>query len=249
MREDDFDQFAEMLDTVAELRQLASLSAPAKALFFQSLAHYPLDAVRQAIQAHLVDPAEGKFRTMIQPAHVVAQIEGAAARDGRPEADEAWAIALRGQDEASTVVWTAEISGAMAAARPVLDAGDDVGARMAFKAAYARQVADARKALRPVRWFASLGHDQGQRTEALEAAVDRKLLTSSQVAGLLPPPASVEPDGAEAAEALAKIRQMLATAMTPRQRRAQAVEAERARLAALKAGSAARVAQHQEQQP
>ncbi len=251
MSEDDFDQFAQMLDDVAELRQLPPLGVRAKALFFQAVSRYPLQLVEKAIQAHLIDPDAGKFKTMVQPAHIVAQIEGAAANDGRPEADEAWAIAMRADDEAVTVVWTDEISQALSAARPVLANGDEVGARMAFKAAYGRLVTKARKEMRPVRWVASLGHDVAQREDALHQAVSQGQLPAPHVAALLPPPAQVAgmADDDVAAENIARLRQMVASAMTPSEKRRRAAEeasrAERDRLNALKAETAAKVAQHQ----
>ena len=251
MSEDDFERFCELLDDVAELRQLKVLGVRAKALFFQAVRRYPLALVEKAIQAHLIDADEGKYKTMIQPAHIVAQIEGAAANDGRPDADEAWAIAMRADDEAVTVVWTDEISQALTAARPVLANGDEVGARMAFKAAYSRLVTKARKELRPVRWVASLGHDVAQREDALHQAVTQGQLPAPHVAALLPPPAPTSGMGDDevAAENIARLRQMVANAMTPAEKRRRAAEeasqAERDRLDALKQESAAKVAQHQ----
>jgi hypothetical protein len=250
MSEDDFDAFAQLLDDVAELRQLQPLSARAKVLFFDAVRRFPLGLVEKAIQAHLVDPEAGKYRTMVQPAHIVAQIEGAMARDGRPEADEAWAIALRAQDEASTVVWTEEIAEALTAARPVLNAGDEVGARVAFRAAYNRMVTNAREQRRPARWSASLGHDPAQREQALQDAVQRNLLPAPQVAALLPPPVADDefPD-VNAREAIAKIYGMLANAMSPSEKQRRAAEAERARLEQLKANSEEKVRAYQEPQP
>lgn len=252
MSEDDFDQFAQMLDDVAELRQLPPLGVRAKALFFQAVSRYPLHLVEKAIQAHLIDPEAGKFKTMVQPAHIVAQIEGAAANDGRPDADEAWAIAMRADDEAVTVVWTDEISQALTAARPVLARGDEVGARMAFKAAYGRLLTQARKELRPVRWVASLGHDVAQRDAVLQHAVELGQLPAPHVAALLPPPAPSNSMGDDevAAENIARLRKLVASALSPSEKRRRAAEqasqAERDRLEALKAETAAKVAQHQQ---
>lgn len=252
MSEDDFERFCELLDDVAELRQLKVLGVRAKALFFQAVRRYPLALVEKAIQAHLIDADEGKYKTMIQPAHIVAQIEGAAANDGRPDADEAWAIAMRADDEAVTVVWTDEISQALTAARPVLANGDEVGARMAFKAAYSRLVTKARKELRPVRWVASLGHDVAQREDALHQAVTQGQLPAPHVAALLPPPAPTSGMGDDevAAENIARLRKLVASAMSPSEKRRRAAEeasqAERDRLESLKAQTAAKVAQHQQ---
>lgn len=250
MSDDDFDAFMALLDDVAALRQLPVLSDRAKLLFFDAVRRYPLHIVEKAIQAHLIDPVEGRFKTMVQPAHIVAQIEGAAANDGRPDADEAWAIAMRADDEAVTVVWTDEISQALTAARPVLARGDEVGARMAFKAAYGRLLTQARKELRPVRWVASLGHDVAQRDAVLQHAVELGQLPAPHVAALLPPPAPSNAMGDDdvAAENIARLRKLVASALSPSEKRRRAAEeaskAERDRLDALKQQSAAKVAQH-----
>lgn len=108
--------------------------------------------------------------------------------DGRPGADEAWAQAIRADDEADTVVWTEDMRQAFALARPLLELGDKVGARMAFRDSYERIVADSRQLGAPVRWEASLGWDTERRREVLTKAVTAGLLPASHAAGLLPAP-------------------------------------------------------------
>jgi hypothetical protein len=99
--------------------------------------------------------------------------------DGRPEENEAWALALSSQDERETVVWTSEMTEAFGLCKPLLASGDEIGARMAFKDAYARLVADARAANRPPVWSVSEGWDGNRRQVAVERAAR---------AGLLPAP-------------------------------------------------------------
>lgn len=106
--------------------------------------------------------------------------------DGRPSADEAWAMSLEAIDEAKTVVWTQEAQQAFALARPVLDLGDKVGARMAFRDAYDRIVRDNREAGITASWNASLGWDKDLRVVALKKAESAGLLPAPQVAALLP---------------------------------------------------------------
>jgi hypothetical protein len=176
MFDTDFNRFAALLDSIAGMLPNAKPLTPAgKSLFFRTLANLRFDDVERALMAHLQDPQRGRF--MPVPADVVAQIEGAAADDGRPGADEAWTTALLASDEAETVVWTEETAQAMFVAQPVLRAGDKVGARMAFKNAYDRLVADARHARRPAHWHASLGQDPARRERALQGAVNRNLKT------------------------------------------------------------------------
>ena len=112
---------------------------------------------------------------------VAAILKHAQAADGHPGKDEAWAIALSASDESETVVMTAEIRQAMAASGPVLEAGDKVGARMAFMSAYERLVAAARADATPAKWEVSLGYDAARRVTAIESAVRSKLI--SQEAG------------------------------------------------------------------
>lgn len=236
----DFPHFAALLDDVAEIRQLPQLSAKAKALFFKSLERYPIEHVEGAIEAHLIDPDEGKFKTMIQPAHVVAQIEKALMQDGRPSADEAWAIALKAQDESATVIWTQEIAQALSEIHAVMAGRDKTAARMAFKATYERLVAKAREQRQQVTWSPSLGSDPELREAALTQAVSKGLLPAPHAETLLlPPPKESEVDEATAEENLAKIKKLLAEAVPPgeriQQQKEAAAEAERKRLNELKA--------------
>lgn len=112
--------------------------------------------------------------------------------DGRPGANEAWGIALSAFDEAQTVVLNDEITEAMGAARPVMDSGDDVGARMAFRDAYERIVRNNRTSGAQPKWYPSLGHDPLLRVDAIKAAEERGLLTHSQACAYLPAPITAE---------------------------------------------------------
>jgi hypothetical protein len=175
----------------------------------------------------------------------VAQIEGTAGADGRPDVEEAWATAFQARDEAATVVWTAETAEAMREARPLLDAGDDVAARMAFKAVYARLVADARAQQRPVRWTPSLGTDADARNLALIPHIKAGRLTGDALQ-LEAPKATLLLEVVEAApidikEKLSKLREVLAGRRTPTKSLDQL---DRERTAALKEKAAARVTEY-----
>lgn len=102
---------------------------------------------------------------------VASILKHAQSADGRPGKDEAWAIAMTTNDEFETVVLTDEIQQALAAAKPVLDAGDKVGARMAFIGAYERLVGQAREDNKQVNWHVSVGFDANRRTQAITKAV------------------------------------------------------------------------------
>lgn len=189
MRDTDLAEFSELLDGVCSLlsRGAYAPSSTNMALFFRALARYRLADVRAALDAHVADPQRGRFVPV--PADVIAQIDRSAADDGRPGPEEAWAIALRAADEAETVVWTQDIAQAWHVARTVLDAGDEVGARMAFREAYARIVSEVRARRVSAKWVASLGFDAQRRDAALTQAAEAGRID----APILPAPRSEQP--------------------------------------------------------
>jgi hypothetical protein len=174
-----------VLKAVAVVAELTGteLSAHALKAIGEDLATYPESAVLTAL-ARCRRELTGRLT-------LSAIIERINDSDGRPSADEAWALALEALDEAKTVVWCEEIQQAFAIARPVLQDGDKIGARMAFKNAYDRIVKEAREECRPAQWSASLGWDQGHRQSVLTKAVELGMLQHSQVAGLLPAPKDI----------------------------------------------------------
>ena len=133
------------------------------AIMAEDLSAYPVPVVRAALKACRFE-VKGK----LVMADILQRVQ---AGDGRPGKDEAWAIAMTTNDEFETVVLTDEIQLALAAAKPVLDAGDKIGARMAFISAYERFVAQARGDVKPVNWHVSVGFDASRRTAAITKAV------------------------------------------------------------------------------
>lgn len=160
----------------------ASLSGPAVATMAKDLtAMHREEAILRALTRCR--------KELSRPLTAGAVFERLAEDDGRPSGDEAWAIALQSSDEAETVVWNGEIQKAMAAARPILEAGDKIGARMAFRDAYERIVRNNREVgIAPV-WEVSLGWDKERRALAIETAHSLGLLSAPQVVALLPAPA------------------------------------------------------------
>ena len=192
MRESDAGPFVALLRDVFGLYPTAKpLTEGQVAMFFRSCAAYSLEHVRAALDAHVRDPQRGRFPPV--PADVIAQLQAAAEDDGRPGPEEAWAIARRATDEAATVVWTVEMSQAWAVALPLLGSRDDVGARMAFREAYQRLVAEARDAGTPPRWSASLGWDEQQRAQAIGQAVQLGYLPREELLALPAPKVALAP--------------------------------------------------------
>lgn len=179
---------SKVLEAIAVVAEVTgtTLSRGAVMALESELRPYGEDAALKALRRCM---REVKHRLTL--ADIIERLDGG---DGRPTADEAWAIALEAMDEAATVVLSEEMASALGAARPIYLDGDRVGARMAFRAAYERAVGSARDAGVPVRWFPSLGHDARGREMALRRAVEAQRLTATQVRGLLPPPRENAPE-------------------------------------------------------
>ena len=173
MHKADYPKFSATLDGICSLLSRGNYrpNETSTALFFKFLDRYELPTVLAALDAHCRDEQRGKFPPV--PADVIFQIDQMAPSDGRPSADEAWPIALTASDENRTLVWTDEMAQAWGIARPVVEAGDEVGARMAFRAAYNRLVEEARQLKTPAKWTPSIGHDKSQRDAVLRVAVEQ----------------------------------------------------------------------------
>lgn len=167
------DQQAELaIAIVATAEVLGQLmSSNAAEMIAQDLAEHPPELIGNALRA-----CRRELTGRLTLAAILQRVHGA---DGRPEPNEAWAIAMQSMDEAETVLMTPEIQKASAAAAPIYQAGDKVGARMAFLSAYERFTCAARQDAKPVEWQLSLGYDQASRSRAIQEA---------RVLGRLPAP-------------------------------------------------------------
>lgn len=182
MIQSDFDQFANALDATMSYYD-KPISADMTSLFFDDLADYPLEAVLAGLKLHRRNPERGQFTPKV--ADVVREVQNFLKRKWL-SADEAWAKALIASDESVTVVWTDEAQYAYGMCKPIMDEGDMVGARMAFKQAYDRAVSKAVAEMRAPNAFVSLGHDQEGRKTAITEAVSGGLLTHERAQALLP---------------------------------------------------------------
>lgn len=120
-----------------------------------------------------------EVRGMLTLQDVVSRID-----DGRPGVEQAWAMLPH--DENTSTVWTDEMAQAWGIAMPLLNDGDRVGARMAFKEAYTKLIAEARDQKLPAKWTPSFGRDVGGRQAALIEAVRHKRLPLDHAVQLLP---------------------------------------------------------------
>lgn len=154
-----------------------ALSASAAELMAEDLAEYGMEHIAAALRA-----CRRELTGKLTLGAIMQRIQAA---DGRPGRDEAWAIALQAGDERDTVVMTGEILAALQVARPILEARDKVGARMAFLNAYDRLTNQARQEAQPVKWEVSLGFDPDLRIRAIEQARNLGRLPAAEASRLL----------------------------------------------------------------
>lgn len=176
-RDDLVDLIIEDIAATAEVLG-TTLSHGALILMAEELIGYPPIMVRDALHR-----CRRELKGRLTLPDVIERIEHG---DGRPGPDEAWSTAVRAMDEKATVVLNDELMGAWSVAKTIWDAGDKVGARMAFRDAYQRIVTAARAAREPCRWWPSLGDDKAGRDQPLLDAVAKGLLAAPRVQALLP---------------------------------------------------------------
>ena len=166
MTPDDTQNFFDSWDQCAELYG-KSVSSDAKELAFKLLVRYSLTQVKQALQAHMLDPDGGRF--MPKPADVVSKIQ-AITPNGFPGAQEAWAKFPR--DESQSACICDEMSVAWGIACEL----DKIAGRMAFIESYQQGVELAKAQGRPPRWYITRGSDKDQAQRVtLDAVRDRRL--------------------------------------------------------------------------
>jgi hypothetical protein len=166
----------ELIQALAATAELCgtNLSEPAAKMLLSDLSDYDERAVLVALSK-----CRRELKGRLTLAEIISRID-----DGRPGAEEAWAVLPF--DEATSVVWTEEMSAAFWIAQPLIDQGEKVAARMAFKETYQRLVAEAREQRTPARWSVSLGHDKAGRQPILAAAVEKGRISTDHARKLIP---------------------------------------------------------------
>lgn len=166
----------QLIQAVAVTAELCGrvFTPAAASVFVDDLGGYPEHQILGALRR-----CRREVRGVLTVQDVLSRID-----DGRPGPDEAWAMIP--QDEAASCVWTDEMARAWGVARHLLREGDRVGARMAFRDAYNRLVAEARDQGMAPNWTPSLGHDKAGRAEVLEDAVSKGRLTYQHATELAP---------------------------------------------------------------
>lgn len=154
----------------------AKFSAPTLVAMVDRLSAFSIEAVLQSLERCQVE-----CRRPLTMADIVERMQQ---DDGRPGADEAWALCPKA--EADAAVWTDEMRAAFFVAWPVLAGGDEIAARMAFKQSYERLVRESRDQRKPITWALSAGQDRDATAQALEKAVELGRIDRGQAAAMLP---------------------------------------------------------------
>lgn len=150
------------------------LSAAAAEMLARDLAGFNEAAVMAALARCRLE-LHGPLKT----ADIVVRIE-----DGRPDADEAWAMMPK--TESSSVVWTDEMAQSWGVAAPLLQAGEISSAHAAFKESYTKAVLRARIQRKSAHWTPSLGSDVAGRERVLLDAVKKQRISAEHAERLLP---------------------------------------------------------------
>jgi len=236
MHESDKPQFANVLKATADSYGRRPYLPETMKLWFEIFADVSIEDFRMACLKHAVEDP----RNPPTPASLLAILKPKIDRLG---AEEAWALAVKACDETEMVILNDEIAQAWGICKPVMDIGDEVGARMAFKEAYQRITAAATE---PVKWWPSIGSDPHKRDAALAEAKCQGLLPASHVAALLPPPMPTNVTGNP--EGLQRVKDEIAKMNLSRMDRVvardAAVKAERDAVIAAKQAIADRIAQY-----
>jgi hypothetical protein len=205
MRADDLPKFAALLADVLNGYGKQMPEASEIGIWFKQLSPFPAATVKRAFEAYRMERPD--FAPA--PNGIVAR---ARLMDGRPDENEAWAVAITSQDESETIIWTEEMAAAFNLARPLLETGDEIGARMAFKDAYKRLVGEARAANSPANWSVSAGWDANRRQIAVEKAIVAGLLAGPQPHLALPNESGLPPAKPEGLEKLKEaVAQLMCT--------------------------------------
>lgn len=132
-------------------------------LWMNALSNFPKGSVEKSVSNYI---RTNKFKPQLSDI-----VQGCTAQvpNAWISADEAWALMPKSENE--SCMMTNETAEAMAAASPLLDVGDKVAARMAFRGAYERLVERAKLEGRKPVFFPSFGDDKDLRASMLGKAV------------------------------------------------------------------------------
>jgi hypothetical protein len=161
MKSSDKGEFTAIFKSAMEVYDKA-LSLDALNIWWATMADISIDDFRQSMTRHITTS-----QYFPKPSDILSSFR----KNDKPGAEEAWAMIPKGEDD--SVVWTQDMAVAFGAASPLMVDGDMIGARMAFKEVYERELA---KNI-PTKWITSFGRDKSGREAALQDAVSQKRLS------------------------------------------------------------------------
>lgn len=183
MRHEDREDFDVALSAALSVYDKPPVDEDVFKIWMSVLEQFSLEQVRRALRAHV-----STSRFAPKPVDIVEMIHK---QDGHLSADEAWPQVIKAADENASLIWTEEMQQAWFHCKPIFDAGDEVGARMAFRQFYTRLLEDARLKGVPAKPFPTLGFDVDSRVEVIQRAKSMGLISHEQALRQLPSP---EPD-------------------------------------------------------
>lgn len=181
---------SELIEDIAATAEVcggSKWSAAAVRIACAHLKQFPEPAIRQSLLR-----CQQEVKGTLALADIIARMP-----DGRPSPDVAWSQVSGPESE--TFITTDEAMEAWAAARPLLAAGDEVAARMAFLARYREVCAQGRTSGRKPKPYVSVGSDRSRAETVIKDAVACGLLSEqdSQAGILAPAPIRQLADGIE----------------------------------------------------
>lgn len=170
-----------LLEALAATAELMGqqLSPNAAAMMVNDLKEYNPTLINEAL-ACLRKDTKARFSI----GWIIEKIESLTV-GGRPSPDEAWAMIPK--DEHTSAVISNEMAHALRTAQPLIDDGDKIAARMAFKDAYTNIVNFNKQHGIKTEWFPSLGFDKVGHMPALADAVRAGRLSKDHALGLIAP--------------------------------------------------------------
>lgn len=151
----------------------STLAKEHKKMAIAILSNYNEESVLTALKRCVLEVKE-----RLTLAHIVERIE-----DGRPDVHEAWKLVPK--IEADSAMMTTEMLAAYGACCEFLTEGNNLGAWLAFKENYNKNISTARAKGCSVKWALSSGTDKAHRDAVIKDAVKRGLMSRERAPHLL----------------------------------------------------------------
>lgn len=179
MRIQDKPKFAGIIFGLGEYKRV-KVTDMSMEIYWRLLEPFDIDEIDQTILRMLADPSSSAF--MPQAHEIIAALPSQKSTQWMT-ADETWPIVVQAYDQSATVVFPNEESQTawFNFGEPVYSHRDQNPARMAYRSAYDRLVAEAKAAGKIPKSITSLGHDPDLREYAIQGAIQKGYLSHDRV--------------------------------------------------------------------